>query len=239
MPLLKVGKTKLHYEVRYSERAKKRRIVVTPEKIEVVAPVGESLDEIAKLVQAKRRWIYDKHQQVNENLGRMMDTAPSRFISGAKVLYRGRLMKLRVRHRKNCKPSVKYRGGFVVQMPTGSSEDDVRQLVEEWMFEKVRQDIDTLIRKYGEKIGVSPNGLRIQDFKRIWGSCSKANVISLNWRLVHAPSSVLEYAVVHELCHLIERSHSDKFWSLVRSYLPNFESARATLDKFTGGKSGL
>ena len=134
MPLLKVGKTKLHYEVRYSERAKKRRIVVTPEKIEIVAPVGESLDDIAKLVQAKRRWIYDKHQQVNENLVRMMDTAPSRFISGANVLYRGRLMKLRVRHRKNCKPSIKYRGGFIVQMPTGSSEDDVRQLVEEWML---------------------------------------------------------------------------------------------------------
>jgi len=82
---------------------------------------------------------------------------------------------------------------------------------------------------YAEKIGVTYGKIRIAEQKTRWGSCSQKGTLSFNWKLMLAPPRVLDYVIVHELCHLKEMNHSQRFWELVESILPDYKEQRKWL----------
>lgn len=90
---------------------------------------------------------------------------------------------------------------------------------------------------YAAQLGVSYNRITIRDQKTRWGSCSGKGNLSFNWRLILAPPKILDYVVVHELCHRREMNHSPRFWALVESILPDYKQSRKWLkengDKLT------
>ena len=75
-------------------------------------------------------------------------------------------------------------------------------------------------------LGVAHKAIRIRDQRTLWGSCSPRGTLSFNWRLVLAPFDVLDYVVVHELCHLREPNHSRRFWRLVEEHRPHWRAQR-------------
>ena len=79
------------------------------------------------------------------------------------------------------------------------------------------------------KIGVNYRALRIRSARTRWGSCSPRGTLSFNWKLVMAPPVVIEYVVVHELCHLKELNHSPSFWKLVETHCPGWRAQRKWL----------
>jgi hypothetical protein len=85
---------------------------------------------------------------------------------------------------------------------------------------------------------VAPCKVVIKDQKTRWGSCSKKGNINLNWRLIMAPLHVIDYVVVHELCHLKVMNHSKDFWNLVESIQPNNHERRRWL-KVNGNRLGI
>lgn len=85
------------------------------------------------------------------------------------------------------------------------------------------------ITRFGPQNGLVPRAVRIKDQKSLWGSCSAAGAISLSWRLILAPPAILDYVVVHELCHLKEPNHQPPFWRLVASLMPDYARRRAWL----------
>src|SRR5690554_6471873 len=96
MPSVTVGKRTISYDVRTSARAKRKRIEVTPGKVEVIVPEGASDEEVARFVTSKRRWLHDKTEEIREAVERLRADTPEGYHSGAKVLFRGRYLKLRV-----------------------------------------------------------------------------------------------------------------------------------------------
>lgn len=82
---------------------------------------------------------------------------------------------------------------------------------------------------YKAMVGVDYKRLRIGDQKTRWGSCSSKGTISYNWRLILMPEEIMDYVVVHELCHLREMNHSRKFWEYVSKIMPDYESKRKWL----------
>ncbi len=231
MPILTVGKTEIPYVVRKSNKARRRRIIVTPDSVEVVTPRTDNHGAVHEFIHERRRWVYDKREEMIERVIGMANPAPDRLISGAKILFRGRYMKLRVLPSKASEVQIEYRNAFIIHRPREVSDGDVKAALRQWLQNRVKADIGAFIRGYSEKLNVIPKTVRVRDFKHLWGSCGKSGIINLNWRLVAAPKPVLEYAVVHELCHLRHRNHSTPFWSLVHQTFPDYERCKAWLDR--------
>jgi predicted metal-dependent hydrolase len=89
-----------------------------------------------------------------------------------------------------------------------------------------RELVSVLAEEEAERIGVSYGRIRIADQRTLWGSCSARGTLSFNWRLVLAPFDVLDYVVVHELCHLSVPNHSKRFWALVEKHRPHWREQR-------------
>ncbi len=95
-----------------------------------------------------------------------------------------------------------------------------------------RRVVSRLAEKEAEQIGVVYRRIRIAGQRTLWGSCSPRGTLSFNWRLVLAPPDVLDYVVVHELCHLRVRNHSRQFWALVEQHRPGWRQQRNWLREY-------
>ena len=232
MPVLTIGSTGIDYVLRRSAAATQARITVTPNAVEVVVPAAATDDEIAAVLHRRRGWLFEQTRHMAERAA--SSNTVSRFVSGAKIPYRGRLMRLRVEPVDGTLVEVSFRNGFVVGYPRAVSEAVRDDLIEDalrlWFRKRLRQDVADLVRRHGEPNGLKPRGVQIKDQKHLWGSCGLDRVVNLNWHLVFAPKTVLEYAVVHELCHLRHRNHDRDFWRSVGTILPDWEARKAWLD---------
>jgi predicted metal-dependent hydrolase len=92
-----------------------------------------------------------------------------------------------------------------------------------------RELVSALAEEEAERLGVVYERIRIGGQRSLWGSCSSRGTLSFNWRLVLAPIEVLDYVVVHELCHLRVPNHSQRFWTLVGRHRPHWREQRAWL----------
>jgi predicted metal-dependent hydrolase len=98
-----------------------------------------------------------------------------------------------------------------------------------WYREQARAEIVRNVEREAARLGVTYTRLSIRDQQTRWGSCSKGGALSFNWRLVVAPSAILAYVVVHELCHVLRHDHSPVFWQLVALARPSFREERRWL----------
>lgn len=98
-----------------------------------------------------------------------------------------------------------------------------------WLKEEARADLAGAVRMHAARLGVAPAGLSVRDQASRWGSCSSTGRLSFNWRLVMAPPHVLDYVAAHEVAHLIEMSHSPRFWAALECTLPDMARGRAWL----------
>jgi predicted metal-dependent hydrolase len=113
-------------------------------------------------------------------------------------------------------------GGLALPAPRLAS-------LESWYREQAREEIERVVGHEAERLGVTYTRLTIRGQQTRWGSCSRSGALSFNWRLVMAPPAVLNYVVVHELCHRVRHDHSPAFWALVAEARPTFEQERAWL----------
>jgi predicted metal-dependent hydrolase len=113
-------------------------------------------------------------------------------------------------------------GGLALPMPALPALDA-------WYREQARAELTRVVAHHADRLGVTYTRLTIRDQTTRWGSCSKAGALSFNWRLVIAPSAILNYVAVHELCHRIHHDHSADFWAAVARARPTFDGERAWL----------
>jgi predicted metal-dependent hydrolase len=95
--------------------------------------------------------------------------------------------------------------------------------------EKARALVHERIAFWSPRIGVSPKRIAIRDQRSRWGSCSTKGNLNFNYRIVHIPHELVDYIVVHELCHLLEFNHSERFWAHVETHVPEYELHKTAL----------
>lgn len=154
------------------------------------------------------------------------------YKSGDALPYLGRDYILEIRQYPSYrKPGVQLAGERLVVLAAKPDPDTVRRAVLEWYGMRACSIIPERVAYYQPQVAKPVNVIRIKDVRSRWGSCSSKGNLNFNWRLVLAPMEVLDYVVVHELCHLREMNHSKAFWSLVEGILPDYRKRREWLKK--------
>jgi predicted metal-dependent hydrolase len=105
----------------------------------------------------------------------------------------------------------------------------VKTIYEEWLFEKSTLIFNQFIEKYCTLLNVRPKKILIKNLKSRWGSATFKGTINLNVHLIKAPLEVIEYVVLHEIGHLIEKNHSKRFWKIIKYYMDDYQDKRRWL----------
>jgi len=203
--------------------------VYPPEgRIRVAAPIAISDAAVRVAVIGKLPWI--KRQRASfESQARESERE---MVAGESHYYRGRRYRLQVVESAES-PRVELNGRrLVLHVQPGSEAPGRRLILDRWYRDRLREAVSHLVQRWDGKLGVTVNDWRLKRMKTKWGSCnSKARRIWINTELAKKPLPCLEYVVVHELAHIRERTHSERFIALMDQALPAWRSRRAELNR--------
>lgn len=213
------------YPVRVRRHRQARRYTLriqaaTREVILTMPPRG-SLREAKAFAQRHGGWIAAR-------LHRLPEAAP--FADGSTVPVRG--IEHRIVHRQGARGTVWVEttdSGEALLCVAGAAPH-VNRRTSDFLKREAHRDLDAASRQAAERLGVVIKRITVRDQTSRWGSCSTTGVLSYSWRLILAPSFVLEYLAVHEVAHLVEMNHSPRFWRLVLKLCPDASRAKAWLD---------
>jgi predicted metal-dependent hydrolase len=219
-----------HLRIRRSAKAKRLRLSVKPGQIELVVPAKVADADALAFLNQHRPWAEAKLLEMNAKVANLPTVAG--FASQQAVPWRGQECPLLIHEAPGLKIRVAVDESIRISLPTGLSEtrDDIAlRAFYAWTRRWLRERVAVLAARHAPRYKLQAREIRIKRMKTRWGSCGPRNDININWLLALAPESVLEYVVVHELCHIRERNHSPAFWSLVTRHLPAYATERRWL----------
>lgn len=108
-------------------------------------------------------------------------------------------------------------------------DERIKQALKRFYYQKCKALVESRIRYYQSSFKIKPRSIRISDNKSRWGSCDSNLQLTFNWKLAMAPLEVIDYIVVHEMCHMVHLNHDRSFWRLVGKMLPDYEERECWL----------
>jgi len=236
------GEQVIHYDViRTSDSAealqqktkRKVKIKVHPDqRVVAIAPNDAISSDIQKAILKRARWIW---QSINDFASQYDFVLPKKYVSGDSQFYLGKRYVLKVMIDTEQVTNVKlYRGKLTVTL--NREYDDrsnvVKSVLNEWYFDKAKykfhERLSVLLPKADWVKGIP--SFRVMAMSKQWGSCSVKGNLMLNPHLVKAPKECIDYVILHELCHIEEHNHSERFWRLLTQIMPNWREVKDKLD---------
>lgn len=218
-------------EIIRTSRRKTADIRVEEGAVSVIVPVSTSVEKIDQLLSSKRMWIKEKVALQRE----MAPASSKQFVSGEAFPYLGRNYRLKIEH-GSFAPVKLLQGRLVVQMPESDQQPYmIRNAIVRWYKRQAEQKIREKVKRYAPILGVEPEGVNVKAFKSRWGSCTAKGELEFNWLIMLAPNRMVDYVVIHELCHLIHHDHSPEFWREVVRVMPDYQLCREWLRENSEG----
>jgi len=213
------------YPIRVRRHRQARRYTLrihaaTHEAVLTMPPRG-SLREAKAFAEKHGGWIAAR-------LGRLPEAAP--FAPGLVVPIRGEPH--RIVHRRGTRGTVWIEAGDRGEQLLCAAGDlpHLARRIGDFLKREARRDLEAAARRYAGALGVTARRITVRDQASRWGSCSTAGSLSFSWRLILAPTHVLDYLAAHEVAHLVEMNHSHRFWRVVERICPETRRAKAWLD---------
>lgn len=219
-------------------------ISISPEGcVSIKAPLEITKDQIRQCVLQKGRWIVEKREELKQKQKELKAQIPVRhFEDGESLLYLGERYVLRKKRVSSIK-NRNQRNENLAQIQrfekereicltyTGSdwNEEAFKDVLEQWYREEARKYLKDRAEKCSKRIPCEYGRIFIKNQKTCWGSCSTKGNLNFNWRIMMAPAEIIDYLVVHELCHRIEMNHSGAYWKLVEKQIPDYKARRQWL----------
>lgn len=218
-------------EVIRTARIKSARLQVEDGVVSIVVPKALETERIEQLLKDKHRWIKEKlylHQQ--------QQPAPKReMLSGEAFPYLGRNYRLKITTGK-LQPVKLLQGRLQVVVPKAMRHEHIiRDMLTHWYRLQAEIRFKEKVKRYASVVGVEPTDVSVKTFKSRWGSCNVKGEIQFHWKIIMAPNRIVDYVVVHELCHLKHHDHSPAFWKSVERIVPDYAECRAWLKEFGVG----
>lgn len=182
--------------------------------------------EIARLAIKKNRWIQEKlslQSQINA-------IEPKQFISGESFSCLGQDYPLEII--QGSSPRIHLHQNQLLAIVRDKQADNralIKRLLVNWYQQHAEIKLREKTQYYANLIGVTPASIVVKTFKARWGSCSSKADIHYNWKIIMATDEVVDYVVVHELCHILHHNHSPAFWKAVELYWPSYRDCKAWL----------
>jgi predicted metal-dependent hydrolase len=194
-----------------------------------LAPEQASDEEVLVAVKKRSRWIYEQLRDFRKQLEL---ATPRQYISGESHYYLGKQYQLKVLESSTQKQSVKLLRGKLEVSVKAKSSNKVKELLDEWYKERAKDTFNKRLDAILDQalwVNERPPIL-ILTMQTQWGSCSPNGRLTLNPHLVKAPRECIDYVILHELCHIAEHNHSERFYRLMSKVMPNWEKTKAHLD---------
>lgn len=233
IPTVNYGNSEIEYTIKRSRKRTTAEVAIDARNgVVVTCPPDLPDEEIHNVVVKKAPWILQKMKHVGE----VVAEPPKReYVSGETYYYLGRGYRLKVIEDSSVEePDAKLKQGrFEVTIPPISKmtprERTVPDALHWWYMRKAGPILRERVIMYASKVGSEPTGVVVKNQMKRWGSCTRYRVINLNYRILMAPISVIDYVVVHELVHLMIGSHSSDFWNRVRAVIHDYERRKEWL----------
>jgi predicted metal-dependent hydrolase len=221
MNSIKFGNSQITYKVHKTKR-KTTEIVVDTSGVKILTSEQKSHNDIQKLVKKNSKWIYSKQIWANTQ-----NNLKITFKQGDKLPYLGKNYLLKIKESKN-ESILLSKGIFIVKVNKNTTKK-VQEIFKNWLKEHAQKIIEKKSNLHAKRIGVKFDKIIIKDHKERWGSLSKNNTININLSILCAPSKIIDYVIIHELCHLKIPNHSPKYWNLLYRMMPDYEAHKEWL----------
>lgn len=205
-------------------------------KITVRPPKAFTPEQVDAVVERRRMWIY-------KNLAEWKDLNATRvlrrWVNGESFLYLGRSYRLKLM--SDQKEDLKLKEGmFIIRRSIidRGGEKAAKKVFEDYYTTKGLIRFSEKVEYYAPKVGVNPSSIYVGDIGYKWGSCNKNGKLSFHWKAMMAKPSVIDYIIVHELCHMHHRNHTEAFWNEVDKIMPNYRDRKSWL-KLNGANFDL
>lgn len=191
----------------------------------IKAPNHATAEKIEDFFVRKQEWLYTKLEEKNT----FVDYPNKREIqSGRGFYYMGRMYKLEIVEHVDFKLRF-HKNKFELNKEYIENWHDI---FIEWYIERFNQKILSRVKSYSKKHNLIPEKISIKDLNNKWGNCSKENKISFHWKIILAPISVIDYVIVHELCHIKYKNHSPAYWTLLSRFMPDYDNHKDWLRRY-------
>lgn len=206
--------------------------MVYPDTLIVLTPKHFNARALEKIVEGRMSWAEKRLAEKAAEYKRF--GLPKTYLGGETFPYLGDTFPLVVVQSRAVKRSrCEFSGErFFVETPSHSEADiatAVRRALFKWYRTSAERDIVKRVAAWTPITGKAPAKVSIRSQKTRWGSCSVKGSVNFNWRLIMATPGIIDYVVVHELCHLVEHNHSAAYWALVERALPDYRARRKQL----------
>ncbi len=229
------GGEAINFLIERTSRRKTVAISVGYDGVRVLAPADVADDHILGIVRKKGPWFLSKQAGYRELRS---VTSAHEFVSGETVHYLGRPYRLQVVPDDGTTVATRIvaRGSRLIAPVPAGANDMIRRLsvrsgLRLWYHERAKAHFPIRANAIASLLGVKISTVHIVDQSKRWGSCAACGRIRLNWRLVMAPMSLVDYVIAHEVCHVLEHNHSRRFWRSLEIIMPDYETRLRKLDR--------
>ncbi len=202
--------------------------VMPPEgKVRISAPVNAGDETIQLFARAKMGWIKKQIDKCTKK----QKQEDRKFISGEAHYIWGRRYRLDIRYNKKNQVEI-YEDKLILFIKEASTAQQRERFLIEWYRNQLKEKLPSLVKRWEDIIGVQVESVRVKNMRTRWGTCNiKDKRIWINLQLAKKPIECLEYVVVHELVHLLEKNHNDIFNEYMDKYLPNWRMMKVKLNQ--------
>ncbi|MDO4547471.1 MAG: SprT family zinc-dependent metalloprotease [Clostridia bacterium] len=208
----------VNYELIKTDR-RDMSLKVTKDDVRLFAPKFSRLKPCDDFVKRQAEWIAGVQKRLKDYNRQYEDAHP--LDTGAQILIGGQPVELDIS--AGSKLTIEMSGDALIIHTPSYEREYLRDALRVFLSDMALAAVKSSVSRYAPIVGRSPKAVKLREQRTRWGSCSSAGNINLNWKLVMAPAQVLDYVVVHELCHLFELNHSPAFWRRVRGVMPDYE----------------
>lgn len=189
--------------------------------IEVLVPKETSEEAALQFMEEKWDWIQQKTKERKERFEGQKEKV---YDPGEVFLYLGKSYPIQISVDPEAKQDNVVFEGSILKINVKQQEDErIKQALKRFYYRQCKALVEKRIRAYQSEFKIKPRSIKINDDKSTWGTCNSRFELTFNWKLSMAPPEVIDYVVVHEMCHMVHLNHDRSFWRLVGKMMPDYE----------------